>query len=96
MGEIGIPRQEFLNEIKFWEIRSIIRGYNARHHAGWEQARFVAYHVRYCMGAGKDETVPDVLHWHPFMWERPEPIPQEDIDDINEEMNAILKNQKQL
>ena len=94
MGEIGIQRNEFLHELKFWEIRSIIRGYNARHHSAWEQARFVAYHVRYCMGAGKNETVPDVLNWHPFPWERPEPIPQEDIDDINAEMEAILNQQK--
>ncbi|MGX8698010.1 MAG: hypothetical protein ACSW8D_16640, partial [Prevotella sp.] len=30
MGEIGIPRREFLYEIKFWEARRIIRGYRKR------------------------------------------------------------------
>jgi hypothetical protein len=92
VGEIGIPRHEFLNELKFWEIRSIIRGYNARHHSGWEQARLVAYHSRFCMGS--KDPIPDVHRWLPFPWERAEAIPQEDIDDIQAEMQAIL-NQKQ-
>ena len=32
MGEIGIPRREFLYDIKFWEARRILRGYRKRHH----------------------------------------------------------------
>lgn len=30
MGEIGIPRREFLYDLKFWEVRRIIRGYRRR------------------------------------------------------------------
>ena len=30
MGEIGIPRHEFLYELTWWEINSIIRGYRKR------------------------------------------------------------------
>ena len=30
MGEIGISRREFLYDIKFWEVRRIIRGYRKR------------------------------------------------------------------
>lgn len=30
MGEIGIPRREFLYDIQFWEVRRIIRGYRRR------------------------------------------------------------------
>lgn len=30
MGEIGISRSEFLDEITFWEARRIIRGYRKR------------------------------------------------------------------
>lgn len=30
MGEIGIPRREFLYDIRFWEVRRIFRGYRKR------------------------------------------------------------------
>ena len=93
MGEIGFSRKEFLNELKFWEVRAIIRGYNARHHTGWEQARLVAYNARFCMGS--KDPIPDINQWIRFPWERGEPISQEDIDDIQNELNEIMKQQKQ-
>ena len=67
MGEIGFPRKEFLYELVWWEVKSIIRGYNARHHAGWEQARLIAYNAHYCMGS--KETPPTVNEWIKFPWE---------------------------
>lgn len=30
MGEIGIPRREFLHELKWWELKAIRRGYYRR------------------------------------------------------------------
>jgi hypothetical protein len=30
VGEIGIPRREFLYDLKFWEVRRIIQGYRKR------------------------------------------------------------------
>ena len=30
VGEIGIPRREFLYDLRFWEVRRIIRGYRKR------------------------------------------------------------------
>ena len=68
MGEIGFSRQEFLHELVWWEVRSIIRGYNARHHHGWEQARLVAYNAHYCMGC--KDTPPTVEEWIKFPWEQ--------------------------
>ena len=68
VGEIGFSRHEFLHELVWWEVKSIIRGYNARHHAGWEQARLVAYNAHYCMGS--KETPPTVTEWIKFPWER--------------------------
>lgn len=67
MGEIGFPRHEFLYDLVWWEVRSIIRGYNARHHHGWEQARLVAYNAHYCMGS--KEPPPTVTEWIKFPWE---------------------------
>lgn len=89
MGEIGFPRCEFLHELKWWEVKSIIRGYNARHHHGWEQARLIAYNAHYCMGS-KDH-IPTVSEWIKFPWEKEHvtPVSQEDIDELQAEMNAI-------
>lgn len=68
MGEIGFPRNEFLRDMRWWEIKSIIRGYNARHHHGWEQARLIAYNARFCMGS--KDPIPPVNEWIKFPWER--------------------------
>ena len=89
MGEIGFPRKEFLHELKWWEVKSIIRGYNARHHHGWEQARLVAYNAHYCMGS--KDPVPIVSEWIKFPWEQKAvtPVSQDDIDELQAEMNAI-------
>ena len=89
MGEIGFPRREFLHDLKWWEVKSIIRGYNARHHAGWEQARLVAYNAHYCMGS--KDPVPTVTEWIKFPWEQKAtvPISQEDIDELQAEIDAI-------
>ena len=89
MGEIGFPRREFLHDLKWWEIKSIIRGYNNRHHAGWEQARLVAYNAHYCMGS--KDPVPTVTEWIKFPWDQKAatPVSQEDIDELQAEMDAI-------
>lgn len=95
VGEIGFPRREFLHDLKWWEVRSIIRGYNARHHAGWEQARLIAYNAHYCMGS--KDPIPTVSEWIKFSWEQKAitPLSQDDIDELQAEMAAInagLKN----
>ena len=91
VGEIGFPRSEFLHELVWWEVRSIIRGYNARHHAGWEQARLVAYNAHYCMGS--KDPVPVVTQWIKFPWEK-EPAPpltDNERSELQAEMDAINK-----
>ena len=87
MGEIGFPRQEFLNDLKFWEIRSIIRGYNARHHSGWEQARLIAYNAAHCMGA---KNAPTITNWLQFPWEKSHDDELND-DQVNEIRELIKK-----
>ena len=67
VGEIGIPRREFLYELRLWEIILITRGYFKRHHPGWEQARLIAYNAAHCMGS---KNAPIVTQWLPFPWEK--------------------------
>ena len=89
MGEIGITPGTFRYGLRWWEIKSIIRGYNARHHHGWEQARLVAYNARFCMGS--KDPIPTVDKWITFPWEKEKvmPVSQDDIDELQAEMNAI-------
>lgn len=96
MGEIGITPGTFRHGLRWWEIKSIIRGYNARHHAGWEQARLVAYNAHYCMGS--KDPVPTVSEWIKFPWEQKAhaPVSQDVIDELQAEMDAMnAKNIKQ-
>ena len=89
VGEIGFPRKEFLYELKWWEVKSIIRGYNARHHHGWEQARLIAYNAHYCMGS--KDPIPIVSEWIKFSWEQKAvmPMSQSEVEELQAEMNAI-------
>ena len=68
-------------------------GYHARHHAGWEQARLIAYNAHYCMGS--KDPVPTITEWIKFPWEQeqePEPpITDEERDELQAEMDAINK-----
>lgn len=89
MGEIGIDRHVFYHDLKWWEVKSIIRGYNNRHHHGWEQARLVAYNAHYCMGS--KDPVPTVTEWIKFPWEKTDiaPISDEERDELQAEMAAM-------
>ena len=53
MGEIGYNRHEFLHELKWWEIRSIIRGYNRRHRDLWSSTRWQTYNLMQAFCGGK-------------------------------------------
>ena len=61
MGEIGIPRHEFLYDIRFWEVRRIIRGYRRRDilkHQLLAECAFAAIHV---MRDPQGKTVEDLF-----------------------------------
>ena len=87
VGEIGIPRQEFLYELRLWEIILITRGYFKRHHPGWEQARLIAYNAAYCMGS---KNAPIVTQWLPFPWEKEhdEEISDEELNELRKQIEA--------
>jgi hypothetical protein len=91
VGEIGIERKEYLYDLDYWEILLITRGYFCRSHSNWEQARLIAYHVRYCMGLGKNETAKDIDKWLPFGWEQaaPKEISQDEQDEMLAEIEAL-------
>lgn len=91
MGEIGIDRRTFYYDLEWWEVKAIIKGYNNRHHAGWEQARLVAYNARFCMGVPKGQVAPTVMEWMKFPWEEMlhAPMSDETVKKLQAELSAI-------
>lgn len=83
MGEIGIPRREFLYDIKFWEVRRIIRGYRQRDLLKNQLMAECAYAATYAMRDPKGKTVADMF---PMLFDNEETeeqiLSQEDIDEM--------------
>ena len=61
MGEIGISRREFLYDIRFWEVRRIIRGYRRRDTLKHQLLAECAYATIYAMRDPKGKTVADIF-----------------------------------
>lgn len=71
MGEIGIPRREFLYELRFWEVRRIIRGYRRRDRLKLQLLAECVYASIHTMRDPKGKTVEDLF---PALFEDDEPI----------------------
>lgn len=90
MGEIGIPRREFLYEIRFWEVRRIIRGYRRRDRLKHQLLAECVYAAIHVMRDPQGKTVADMF---PMLFEYDddddEPPPtKEDVDDLLADINA--------
>jgi hypothetical protein len=72
VGEIGIDIDTFYHRLKWWEIRSIIRGYNRRQRSLWSATRWGTYYIMSAWnGKGMSEhgirSPKDLLE---FPWEK--------------------------
>lgn len=61
VGEYGISRHEFLYEIRFWEARRIIRGYNKRNRLTNQLLAESVYATIHVMRDAKGKTVSDMF-----------------------------------
>ena len=91
MGEIGIPRREFLYDIRFWEVRRIIRGYRQRDRLKHQLIAECVYAAMYAMRDPKGKTVADMF---PMLFEDDDdydepPISEEDVADMQAMMKAF-------
>lgn len=94
MGEVGIPRSEFLFELRLWEINAIIRGYRRRAHTLWEATRWQTFCIVQALGAGKDFSRPSDLMAFPWEDEQSELPTEEEIDEMTELLNNINSHEK--
>ena len=95
VGEIGIPRKEFLFDISWWEIQMIYKGYRNRFRDMWSAFRWHAYRIMGAMPYADLQkagiTSPkDLIH---FPWDN-EPITDDDIPTDIEmmEVQQILRD----
>ena len=103
MGEIGIPRREFLYDLRFWEVRRIVRGYRQRDRLKHQLIAECAYNAMYVMRDPKGKTVADMF---PMLFDNDDdddepPISEEDVADMQAMMEAFNnsnneQNNKQL
>ena len=90
MGEIGIPRREFLYDIRFWEARRIIRGYRKRGRIFMQLLAENVYASTFAFRGSEGKTVKDMF---PAIFEDDDydmepPITQEEQDELQALMAA--------
>ena len=61
MGEIGITRREFLYDLKFWEVRRIIRGYRKRGKIFMQLLAENVYASTFAMRSAEGKKVEDMF-----------------------------------
>ena len=92
MGEIGIPRRDFLYDLRFWEVRRIIRGYRNRDRLKHQLMAECAYAAIYAMRDPKGKTVADMF---PQIFEDDDdedqepPMTDEEASELQAEMDAF-------
>lgn len=94
VGEIGVPRREFLFEIQFWEVQRIVRGYRRRGRLRDQLIAEATYAALFSMRDPKGKTVKDLF---PDIFEDDDydrsdgsdTITDEDVDFLQAEMAAM-------
>ena len=91
MGEIGIPRREFLYDLQFWEVRRIVRGYRRRDRLKHQLMAECAYAAIFAMRDPKGKTARDLF---PAIFEdddnndEPVMLSDDDIAELQADMVA--------
>lgn len=93
VGEIGIDRNCFLKELRWWEVRSIIRGYNRRQREMWSATRWQTYRLmEVSMADLKKAGIEKPGDLLVFPWEETErsEVSESDIKELQELMDGGL------
>ena len=100
MGEIGIPRREFLYEISYWEVLRIIKGYRRRSLYRNQLIATAAYGALFAMGNPERKKPADIF---PELFDLDEDdlqdgpsVSEDDIAELKAEMKAMNDIQRQL
>jgi hypothetical protein len=101
VGEIGIDRNTFFNNLRWWEVRAIIRGYNRRCKDLWSSTRWATFNLMNAQVGGEELSkhginVPSDLL--PLPWDIEQmpkaTITDEDAINFQKELAALNKQKK--
>ena len=87
MGEIGIPRREFLYDIKFWEAQRIIRGYRKRGKIFMQLLAENVYASTFSCRSSEGKTVADIF---PSLFSQEEETEQIITAEEHKELQDII------
>ena len=96
MGEIGIPRREFLYDITFCEADRIIRGYRKRNKLTHQLLAEIVYATTFSMRSAEGTTVVDLF---PSLFNDDEdqspPLTEEECADLQADIDAFNAHLKE-
>ncbi len=85
VGEIGIPRHEYLYAMEYWEIVLISRGYQRRYSSLWSSTRWSTYFLMTAMRGSqymRESGIYNPMDLLKLPWDK---VPDEsDIDNISD------------
>ena len=91
MGEIGLPRREFLYDIRFWEARRIIRGYRKRGKIFMQLLAENVYASTFAFRGSNGKTVKD--YFPIFFDDNDEDIEPPLSEEEQRELEELIKNE---
>ena len=90
MGEIGIPRREFLYDLRFWEVRRIVRGYRNRDRLKHQLMAECAFAAMFSNRDPKGKTVRDIF---PSLFQddndHSDDLTEEERKELQDLMNSV-------
>ena len=93
MGEIGYSRREFLYDLRWWEARCIIRGYNRRHRDVWSACRWQTYNIMASFIGGdklSEKGINSPKDLLKFPWDtQPAPLTRDEVKEMQAEIDAM-------
>ena len=91
MGEIGIPRRDFLYDMSYWEVTRIAKGYRRRHRLTHQLLAECVFATIYSMRSSEGKTVMDMF---PSLFDDEQPAQTLTAEEVADLQNLIRETNK--
>ena len=92
MGEIGRSHQEFMYDMKLWQLRMVVKGYYKRNRDMWSATRWQTYNLMASFVGGdklSEHGINEPRDLIRFPWEEQTMLTPEEVEDMQAEIDAI-------